>query len=109
MLTSKLYDRQHLKIDESQFNIFQRIFKSTGVMVQIVISITQTLSISCLATKNDHERLLANINYKKTLLELVEILGRLSSDRTFSANYYKSKCIEISPLPNVIHMSTINK
>ena len=32
---------------------------------------------SCLVSKNDRKRLLANINYNKTLLELVEMLGRL--------------------------------
>ena len=62
----------------------------------------------CLVTKNDHERLLANIYYKKTLLELVEMLGWLSSDRTFSTDFYRRKTIEISQLPNIIHMSTIN-
>ena len=63
----------------------------------------------CLVTKNDQKRLLANINYKKTLLELVEMLGRLSSDRTFSADFYKSKSIEIPQLPTIIRISTVNK
>ncbi|KAH3791600.1 hypothetical protein DPMN_145088 [Dreissena polymorpha] len=35
----------------------------------------------CLVTKNDHKRLLADINYKKILLELKEMLGRRRSDR----------------------------
>ncbi|KAH3811372.1 hypothetical protein DPMN_139783 [Dreissena polymorpha] len=39
---------------------------------------------------------------------LVEMLGWLSSDRTFSTDFNKSKTIEISQLPNIIHMSTIN-
>ena len=56
-----------------------------------------------------HKRLFANINYYKTLLKLEEMLGRLLSDRTFSADFYKSKTIKIPQLSNIIHISTINK
>ncbi|KAH3796626.1 hypothetical protein DPMN_150195 [Dreissena polymorpha] len=69
----------------------------------------QFVGKGCLVTQHDHERLLANINYNKTLLELVEMLGRLSSERTGSADFYKSKSIAIPQLPNIIRISTLNK